>query len=743
MTRERLQLALTMLQPHQWKLFEDFASSFLSTIYPTLRTVASPSGDYGRDAELFSADGKIRTVFQYSISENWIEKIRNTAKRLSDTLPETRILIYVTNKSILSKADSLKIDILDNHNFVLDIHDLSWFLDRLDGDEHRLYISEDLASRIVDPYLSSNKVMEHSAPTLSTVEYQAALTFLQLQWEDDTREKGLTRLSFEALVVTILRDTYNDLRLSREVIHNCIIDMFPDHDKERIGSLVDSALHRLTKRRIRHWPGTDEFCLASSEFDRIRERLIEIEVANSALDVEIQSTVQLWCEESSDVTHLSKITRMALDDYLLKRGEVFASSITNDTLKNMGIDDLQHVVEKIVDNEAKKGVAHKKEECGKVVLSSIVDLLSDPSSVVKKHLRSKADAYTLLAFLGQTPDVQSAVSKMFAHGTIWLDTTIVLPIFAEQLVTEERRRFTKMLQVAALAGLELRITPGVIEEIERHMNRCLIYVHTSAHEWDGRVPFLMDGYMRSGRSALSFASWIENFRGAERPEEDLADYLNEFFDIKRESLEEEELEARSDVREAVQEAWHAVHAKRRDKGGRVVDDHAVYRLVRHDVENYVGVIERREREGSSQLGYSSWWITLDRSVRQVERDIKERLGDDTPKSPVMSADFLVNYLSVGPIRGKITKENESTLPIALDIEILEDLTKELLIEADKIRKESGELPEHVVRRRVRDHLDAAKRRRGQVMGDGIQTVLDAIDADAAEDWVSVPVTDSH
>ena len=92
----------------------------------------------------------------------------------------------------------------------------------------------------------------------------------------------------------------------------------------------------------------------------------------------------------------------------------------------------------------------------------------------------------------------------------------------------------------------------------------------------------------------------------------------------------------------------------------------------------------------------------------------------------MSADFLVNYLSIGPIRSRITKDVESTLPIALDVGSFAELPADLLSEAERIRKEAGDLPEYIIRRRVRDRLDAAKRRPGRIVEEGVQAVLDTI-----------------
>ena len=731
MQRERLQLALERIRPEQWKLFEEFASSFLSTLYPDIRTVASPAGDRGRDAEIFSYDGKPHTLLQYSVSQEWKGKIRATAQKISENFPRARRLIYVTNRSILAAADSLKKDLLDEYGLVLDIHDATWFLDRVSQNENSEFAAENLATKIVDPYLASKGVLERTAPALSSAEYQAALIFLKLQWEDDTRNKSLTRLSFQALVRSVLRNTNSESRMSRSDIHKRIGAMFPNHDTERIECLTDSALGKLTKRYIRHWEIRDEFCLTHDEVTRVGERLSEVEIANTSLDDEIRSCIDRYEESSEQVEVLCSTIRSALDRYLLERGEAFATAITNNRLEKLGIDELQNSVARVMEKEYNGSPEDNGKRIVDTIHSCIVELLTEPSKDIQRHLRSKADAYTLFAFLGQTTDVQNAVSTMFSHGQIWLDTTIALPLFAETLIPLDRqRRFSQMLKVASQAGLELQITPGVVEEVERHINRCRAYLRMRHSQWTGDVPFLADAYLRSGRSRNGFGSWSENFVGPERPEDDIADFLNEFFDITRRSLEEEVKKADDENRRIIHEAWRSAHARRQRPMGKELDEATIDRLVLHDVENYLGVMELRRKENSSALGYSAWWLTLDRAAGYVDREIRKELESRAPPTPVMSADFLVNYLSIGPIRSRVSKNAEATLPIALDIGSFAELPPDLLDEAERIRREAGDLPEHIVRRRVRDCLDAAKRRPGQIIEEGVQTVLDMIVPDA-------------
>ena len=738
MKRERLKLALEKIRPEQWSLFEEFASEFLSSEYPNIRSTASSSGDRGRDAELFTYDGLIKTVLQYSVGKNWESKIIKTAKRVSEEFPETQVLIYVTNQSISSSGDRVKNRLRSEFEMILDIHDESWFLDRMIGDERRVAVSENLAIKIVDPFLSSKGVLDRTAPNLSTSEYRAAFTFLQLQWEDDTREKGLTKLSFEALVRMVLRNSNSESRISRESIHQEIISILPNHDINRLKNHINSALAKLDKRYIRHWRKEDEFCLKYDEYLRVKERLAEIEVANSVLDLEVEEVFMRNIEDPDNFdesirTKIAEATRKVIGKYLSERGEVFAIAIANDELNNLNSDELDKSVRTIVEEEFSNLGLERRELISEGIISSIIELFSEPSNSVREHLRSMADVHTLLAFLGQTPDVQSAVSKLFSHGMIWLDTSIILPLLAEDLLPPESRRFSQMIKMTTDAGIEVKVTPGVVEEVERHLNRCSLFARMRHTQWSGRIPYLSNAYILSGRSLLSFHSWMETFVGSERAEEDLAIYLREVFSIELESLEDDELKASEQLRSAVQNVWFEIHTTRRSPRDPLMDEITVTRLVNHDVENYLGIVMRRNETRPSSLGYSAWWLTLDRSAFEVTGRIREILGRDTPATPVMSADFLVNYLSIGPIRAKIRNSESVALPLLLGTEVFYEIPTDLIQEAEGIRHEAGDLPENIIRRRVRDGLDSAKRRKGKVVEEGAQFVLDAIESDTKYD----------
>jgi hypothetical protein len=213
MKTQRFELALERLQPEDWGRFERFASQFLVFDYGSLRSVANSSGDLGRDSELFSPADDSSVLLQYSVTVDWKAKIRQTARRVRENLPNAHILIYVTNHKIGANADGLKTEIRKHFKLVLDIHDRSWFVDRTFSPADRIKVAESLAKDIVDPFLASREVVNASSPALNEFESKAAVLHLQLQWEDDSREKGLTKLCYEGLVKSVLRETSSEKRL--------------------------------------------------------------------------------------------------------------------------------------------------------------------------------------------------------------------------------------------------------------------------------------------------------------------------------------------------------------------------------------------------------------------------------------------------------------------------------------------------------------------------------------------------
>jgi hypothetical protein len=728
MSRERLELALEKLSPAQWERFETFASEFLVAEFPELRTVASPSGDAGRDAELFSPNGDPSQVLQYSITQEWREKIRSTAKRVSEALPSTQLLIYVTNQRIGADADELKPEIRSKYSLHLDIRDRTYFLDRFRRSPQTEEASEELAHEIVDPFLSTRRLAPAQEAVLGSDELRAAHLYFALQLRDEVQEKGLTKLAFEALVRSVLINTDSDHRVARPDVKLRVRQLLPADAPDRVDQLTDSALSRLTKRSVRHWVKADEFCLSFEETQRLSQFITTRELAEVDVLNELRDTIERYRPTVKslplDATSIAERVRRILERCLYQRAELFATAVLGEKTSTFPTDHLQAIItEDLRVNTPRKG---DPEGDQKWLLDLVREVLGHPGEATRIYIRDLADSYTLLAFLRQTPDVQSAVQKMFSHGEVWLDTSAILPLLAEETLEDKQNRFQQMYQFASQAGIKFFVTGGVVEELERHINRAVHCSHVS-NQWEGRVPFLLEVFLQSGRAISEFQSWTETFRGPNRPVDDIFEYPEARFEIRRRDLEDRASEAPQQFRQAVQEIWHEIHTKRRESAGTPIDPILIVRLSRHDAENYVGVIQQRHQEKPSAFGYSAWWLTLDRKAFSIASVLKQRFGIQAPDSPVLSLDFLAQYLTIGPGRSRLPKDSLHYLHVFFEPRLLSFLTKDLIEEASRIRTEMKDKPEWVIRRRVRDHLDEARRRLGPLAAQSLDTLFEATD----------------
>jgi hypothetical protein len=728
MITNRLQLALERLDPSDWARFEKLASAFLASEFDDLRTTASPSGDEGRDSELFAPAAEPKVLLQYSVSGDWLNKIRRTVRRIAETFPGAVVLVFVSNQVIGAAADAIKRSVRQDHGLSLDIRDRAWFVDRVLGSPARERAAEELAQAIVDPYLASAGVSSHAPSELSSPEAIAAVTFLGLQWRDDVREKGLTKMAFEALVRAVLANTDSEHRMGRGLVRQGVHRLLPGHPEAQIYALVDGALRRLTKQAIRHWQKEDEFCLTHEEKLRVLDFKTTAALAEAELLASISAitTAILSAHELPDGQRASiaQCIKAASDAVLFERSQAFAMAVQSGSLAALADADFTAVLEAEISKVALPKI-HGVDWLA-VLRTGVREVLLSEDPAVQAHMRSLADAYTLLAFLRQTPDVQGAVEKMFSHGEVWLDASVALPLLAEPLVEGPAGRFTRMIEAARDAGLQLFVTPGALEEIERHMNRALTCARMDHGSWRGTVPYLLERYVASGRSRAAFGNWLETFRGSVRPEQDIEDYLQDQFGIGTRSLEAERDATAPELRHALQDLWYEAHRRRRERHGVPLDEMVITRLVEHDVECYCGVTHLRKSERSSPFGYSAWWLTIDRQAFDLKPKLREAMAAEPPDSPVLSADFLVNYLAFGPVRRKIGKAKEAHLPLVMEMGTARYLTPELLAEAEKLREELKDLPDRVIRRRVRDHLDRARRRLGPIANAGIGDIADEL-----------------
>ncbi|MBX9459900.1 MAG: hypothetical protein KL785_00825 [Brevundimonas sp.] len=714
MTVERLAFALKSVESDQWAKFEQLASSYLASEFPDLRTRASMSGDGGRDAEFFAADIKPRVAIQFSLRKDWSEKIKQTKTRIKETAPETVFLIYVTNLRIGAAADGVKADLLQE-GIALDVRDGSWFLDRLHSSPARASAAEDFAREVVDPLLPSPSIETKSQQVLSSTEAETALLFLEMQMLDGQKEYGLTKGSFDSLVRAALRNTTTASRMSRADVHAAVAGFLPQHEAGRLSAQVDGALLRLQRGPVRYRSDGDEFHLRDEERDRLQSSASEVGLLKSEFEEELVEGLTNLSPGTSPAraAELALIGRKCVEAYLMRKGEQFARVVTSEVY--VGVDDttLKNVLAERCSTER---VKVSGAEIG-LIERALAALLASPGERAAKYISLITDSYTLFSFLQATPDVQKVSQKMFSRADLWLDTSVVLPLLAEIADPEADRVFTRIFRESKSLGIKLRVTPGVVEEVERHINKCRVFVNNA--QWRGKVPYLYSRFAFAGKRDASFSGWLENFAGHESPEEDVAEYLWQNHGIEVESVPPFD-DISHDLVLHVEEAWRSLHSRRGDDEFEMVSN----RLAIHDAENYLNVINSRVTQvGKSALGYTTWWVTLQSSARDILEGIPDDLRREVKGSPVLSVDFLVRYLAMGPRRDQV---DGTTLTVGTTYvgDILESLPMDLIAAARAIRAQHSHLEEQVIRRRIRENLNMERAKEGKMDRGGMNSFAD-------------------
>jgi len=711
---KRFELALDRLHPGDWERFEELCRQFLISEHPNLRNLAG-SGEKGRDATLFCDSDDPSFAFQFSIRERWKQKINEAAETISQEYPTTRILAYLTNRKVGPKSDSLAKEVFKKYKLSLDVRDRSWFLDRVNTTAARENAAEELARAIADPFLANNGLASRRPAALTSDEQIAAVVYLGLQWEDDIREKGLTKLCYDGLVRSALRHTSSDERMSRSQLFRAIEGILPTQDRTKLHEYVNAALERMTKRTIRHWIKEDEFCLTHQEVLRQRERLSQAELEVAQFEQELQTVLvdALPNVNENGASLLAKRGRRVIEEFLLSQGEAFAAAVTLDHHSAHSC----YLGDTLTKDIGATPLHPDEPHDTRAITRALEETVFVPSETMRVFLRRMADAYTLLAFLHETPDVQRAVLKLFGHGDIWLDTTVVLPIVAEALDVTEETPFTDIIRAAHKCGLHLHVTEGVVEEILGNLNYSLTCAQTARSQWRGRIPFLYSEYVRSGREPSQLSNDLHRFRGCKRPEYDMSEFLEEEYGIRTTSLAEEVARAEYSLRIAITEEWLSAKEERK-RSDDDSDPDRLRQLVQHDVENYLGVLVRREQKENRVYGYAAWWFTLDKIAFEMHSKLTARLTETPPDPPVLSADFFLKYLSLGPIRNRLSKDDHQKLPIAVYENSL-DIPKELLEIAEQIRQANSRLPAYVIGRKIRDALDEAKQAIGPQSKEGL------------------------
>jgi hypothetical protein len=704
----RLQFALTHVQSSHWSVFEQLASAFAAVDFPALRVLAGV-GDEGRDAVLQDAAAD-SVIIQYSIAEDWKRKIRDTVKRLDEAGHKCTVLIYFTNRQIGVAGDRLKAEML-RAGISLDIRDRSYFIARVHNSRGQQLAAEQFANEVVDPLLPVEDVLRQSP--ITNPHLRAGLLYLELQAHDLESGRNIVRLSYDALVLAALQDTDQQTRLTRDRILDAVTSALPGRDKVELGVGVDGALMRLRNKKQINFTGKDRTYNLQFEQRKHRDEqaidlLAERETVRGQL-VDLARSVSHELEVPLDELKLDPFAEAleSLFEVVLERqGNQFAEAIRVQVGSSLR-QDIHAVAADFVS-------ARSLAVSFGIGRDALVDLLVEAMAAalllggpVRRQLRRLADAYTLLAFMRETNDVQEAVGRFFSKGVLIFDTTAVLPCFGETLLPDDDRSYTNLIKNAQAVGMELFVTPDVCNEIYSHFKRAITCARV-ADAWEGPIPLVYADWLQKGGTG-SFASFADMYAG--KGEDEVQFFLETALGFRIMELEEEAAKVSDTTRFAVQELWRP--RKRLSQGSSEMERDI---LLRHDLHMYFGVLGLRRGEKRDYYGYEAWWVTEDGTAVRMHRYANGK-GIDLPSDPCMNPTFLSAMLAIGPSGHGAASSPHGQLPLALAMQRFGYGVENLTSLANEIRAELAHEPEWVIRRKIWERMNELKQGGGLAVGD--------------------------
>jgi hypothetical protein len=701
---DRLHFALANLRPSNWEAFEQLVSSYLAHEFPQLRTQAG-NNDGGRDAIFFDEPG---TVIQFSIQANWEQKIRDTLARLREQGIPCHFLLYASNQDIGAKSANIRAR-MSAQGIALDVRDIRYFVDRVHDSEATRAAAEDFSKRILDPLLPTSELARNSPVT--DAEMRAGLVYLELHLHDSNQARDLTKISYEALVLGALIDSSPEVMLARDEIVAAVQQQLPGQPPDQVRGFVEEALGNLQREKMAIVSGPPEersYALHHRERSRQANRAIEILVERETVRRELlqlltaaAAVVEVRLDApDADLTPLVDVLDGVLQKVLEQEGHRFAEAVRLEEAQ-FARSELLPIAERAAVTSAellrRLGLSH--EEAVELLLDAALQVFTSPPRMLRAYLRDLADAYTLLAFLRATPDVQRAVSHLFSRGMLVLDASVLLPCLAETMVDLPNQRFTNLLRSATEVGMTLHATAGVANEIDSHLKKALHCFRTPPGAWTGEVPFAL-GHWRELGGDRDFKKYVAGFRGRNGPD-NVQLFLEQGLEVSKVDLTTEADSALpSAERQQFTELWRG--RKRIHPGG---DSAERDFLLEHDLEMYLGVLGLRHSETQDVFGYESWWVTQDRTAQSIFT-AAGRTGIKINSNPCLSPAFLSSLLSLGPARDRLSGDTQ--LPVALEIQRRGWADMELSSVANQIREEHAEEHEWRIRMRIRDAMNEFK-----------------------------------
>ncbi len=652
------------------QLFEKLAQRLMSAIQGSSFSPVGGIHDKGIDGLEYiwqdNAKQPLVKIYQFSIRKDSKTKIRETAKKLKSNGINYDQLVYGTNQ-IIPHPHELVDEILADFGVLLHICDLPWFANQINQSPQ--------AVRSFNEFLKQHVVFRNRPVRgfeLIDVADPRIYVFLRQMVDHPGESRKLDEILVDTLIIMALEGTASSkqrFRSKKEVLTE--MQSIRRFDDDWLDKIVTERLNFFaTKpRTVRHHRKEDVYCLPYETWldleisQRNDEKLYDgfMEQSISILEAELGSL-------DVDLSDACKLLEKTFHELFHQQGLEFSEFLSSGDGSTSLDKSLQDIVMNLV-NEFKI-VAANRQPLGGALLNTVREIVYNGSAIQLEFLRRLASTYRMLFLLQCDPKLASFFEEMARNLVVYVDTSILIPAFSEYFLDKKNQRHANLLRCAADAGITLKVTNIVINELSAHFKRIK---RTFGAEYENRerifedkanIRYIDDMLIRAYFHAKhageihDFQSYYQNFLlwNSSNEAGELVAWLESAFGIQYEEISGMYLHIDPQEEEELFERLRTY---------KPTDEQAS-----SDVKQLLHIYAVREKnnelgEGGA-FGYNTWWLTSDTSTQRAFADLGFSY---TRKNPYIRADFFYSYIELAPSRHDVKRIYEKVFPTLLGVNI--------------------------------------------------------------------------
>jgi hypothetical protein len=671
-----LELIKAALEKVSGDQFEQFANAaFADLVGPDFIPLGGRK-DWGADAVLCTTTHSKRphVSYQFSIDEDFRDKIRKTVARLREVKREVKVLNYATSR-IVPRLDVVEGELGDGLQVVLRIRDGAYLAGQVNSSPAMLAAYDSYLAPAVS-YLSDlskpQLLGDDDAKTNSAV-------YVFLRNELDSRTQGGSAEGLaDGLIIWALRDTgaTEGIFMSAEEITKQIEKDVPGVASVLSG-LIPQRLDTLSKipqpeqRPVRYHSKIDKYCIAFDLRSKMRDENLQAEALRGAVFAIYHQRITTYRPDATTlfIEAASRIALRAIQRCLEHEGIEFAAFLCGKS------DDTVSLKRSIEDSLAEEGAPKAEHDKLRGAVEFVLSAALAKPSTEERTLYSRiASVYTILFCLRTEPRLIQYFERMAGRFHFLVGADVLVHALAERFAPEEQNLLTNTLRLARSAGATLTLTEAVLEEVQHHLYAAdQEFQHYYRDCEEAITPENLDIINRP----LIRAYFYGKFSPDKNRPRNWPQFLNNYCDPNAINTSHGKLQLRKYLMSKLNMGYESRTMIAREcdpkKVSKLADQLAPHKKRRELAENdslmahtvYAKRKAGKESEDLSGYGLRTWWLTNEITITNLTKSLVKAEG----ASYLMRPDFLLNFLSLLPRKQQAKAIFETLFPSLLGVHL--------------------------------------------------------------------------